>query len=121
MPLRVRKFCSRTNPGEPGTPTFVSYPHVIADGSITPGQHASFLGQEHDPFFVGQDPSADDFRLPELSLPANLVRQFSNRMLVTRSRCEACRLPLAQEEYRRIGSHPALHIRRFRSGSVART
>ena len=63
-----------------GTPTFVSYPHVIADGSITPGQHASFLGQEHDPFFVGQDPSAEDFRLPELSLPANLsAARLENR------------------------------------------
>src|SRR3954453_5147440 len=30
-------------------PTFVSYPHVIADGSVTPGQHASFLGKAHDP------------------------------------------------------------------------
>ncbi len=58
-----------------GTPTFVSYPHVIADGSITPGQHASFLGQQHDPFFIGQDPNAADFRLPELSLPENLSPQ----------------------------------------------
>jgi uncharacterized protein (DUF1501 family) len=62
----------RFAPAADGTPTFVAYPHVIADGSITPGQHASFLGQEHDPFFIGQDPSAADFRLPELSLPQNL-------------------------------------------------
>ena len=59
-------------PGKPGTPTFVSYPHVIADGSITPGQHASFLGQSHDPFFINQDPNDPNFRLPELSLPANI-------------------------------------------------
>ena len=32
-------------------PTFVSYPHTISDGSVTPGQHASFLGKRHDPFF----------------------------------------------------------------------
>src|SRR6185437_3246008 len=25
-------------------PTYVSYPYVIRDGSVTPGQHASFLG-----------------------------------------------------------------------------
>jgi hypothetical protein len=62
----------RFAPAARGTPTFVSYPHVIADGSITPGQHASFLGQQHDPFFIGQDPNGADFRLPELSLPANL-------------------------------------------------
>lgn len=54
-------------------PTFVSYPHVIADGSITPGQHASFLGKAHDPLFIPQDPNSPNFSLPELSLPANLT------------------------------------------------
>jgi hypothetical protein len=62
----------RFAPAPAGTPTFVSYPYVISDGSITPGQHASFLGPQYDPFFVSQDPNAADFRLPELSLPANL-------------------------------------------------
>ncbi len=37
-------------------PTSVSYPYVIADGSVTPGQHASFLGKAHDPLLVLQDP-----------------------------------------------------------------
>jgi hypothetical protein len=59
-------------PGPNDVPTFISYPHVIADGSITPGQHASFLGKVHDPLFIPQDPNAKDFALPELSLPANL-------------------------------------------------
>ncbi len=62
----------RFAPAAEGTASFVSFPHVIADGSITPGQHASFLGPSHDPFFIGQDPNTADFRLPELSLPANL-------------------------------------------------
>src|SRR5206468_1674161 len=53
-------------------PTFVAYPHVIADGSITPGQHASFLGKAHDPLFFTQDPNDPNFSLPELSLPADL-------------------------------------------------
>jgi hypothetical protein len=53
-------------------PTFVAYPHVIVDGSITPGQHASFLGKAHDPLFIAQDPNSPNFSLPELSLPANL-------------------------------------------------
>src|SRR5207302_10903495 len=70
----------RFAPGPVGTPTFVSYPHVISDGSITPGQHASFLGQTHDPFFINQDPNSADFHLPELSLPANLnPRRLENR------------------------------------------
>lgn len=59
-------------PGPDDVPTFISYPHVIADGSITPGQHASFLGKAHDPLFIPQDPNAKDFAMPELSLPANL-------------------------------------------------
>ena len=54
----------------PAIPTFVSYPHVLRDGSVTPGQTASFLGKAYDPFFVGQDPNKPGFRLPELSLPS---------------------------------------------------
>lgn len=57
---------------DPAVPTFVSYPHVLRDGSVTPGQTASFLGKPYDPFFIGQDPAASDFRLPELTLPASL-------------------------------------------------
>jgi hypothetical protein len=63
-----------------GMPTFVAYPHVLRDGSITPGQHASFLGKAHDPLFISQDPNSPDFRLPELSLPDNLsLERLSNR------------------------------------------
>jgi hypothetical protein len=62
----------RFAPAGPGVPSFVSYPYVIRDGSITPGQHASFLGAGHDPFFISQDPNSTDFRLPELSLPESL-------------------------------------------------
>jgi hypothetical protein len=64
----VDKLAPSTN----GMPTFVSYPHVISDGSITPGQHASFLGKAHDPLFFGEDPSSPGFKLPELSLPDGL-------------------------------------------------
>jgi len=53
-------------------PTAVSYPYVIADGSVVPGQHASFLGKSHDPFFFSQDPNSSSFSLPELTLPANI-------------------------------------------------
>lgn len=62
----------RLSPGDPELPTFVAYPHVMRDGEITPGQHASFLGKKHDPLLVTQDPAREDFRLPELSLPAEL-------------------------------------------------
>jgi hypothetical protein len=72
-------------PARAGMPTFVAYPHVIRDGSITPGQHASFLGKMHDPLFVGLDPNSPDFQLPELSLPGNLTLQrVQNRREVLR-------------------------------------
>lgn len=58
--------------GSSEIPTFVAYPHVIRDGSVTPAQHASFLGKVHDPFLVTQNPNSPDFALPELSLPKNL-------------------------------------------------
>ena len=53
-------------------PTFVALPYVIGDGTITPGQGASFLGKTHDPLLVTRDPNKTDFKLPELNLPANL-------------------------------------------------
>jgi len=57
---------------DPAVPTFMAYPYVLRDGSVTPGQTASFLGKPYDPFFIGEDPASPDFRLPELSLPASL-------------------------------------------------
>ena len=64
---------SRLNPGDdPATPSFVSFPHLLRDGSVTPGQSASFLGKTYDPFFISQDPGKPDFHLPELSLPESL-------------------------------------------------
>lgn len=60
---------SKLAPAAKGTATFVSFPHVIADGSITPGQNATFLGKSHNPLFVSDDPNKEGFKLPELSLP----------------------------------------------------
>jgi hypothetical protein len=62
----------RLAPNQNGMPTSVAYPHVIRDGSITPGQHASFLGKAHDPLFFETDPNQPGFKLPELSLPSDL-------------------------------------------------
>ncbi|MBM82166.1 MAG: hypothetical protein CMJ78_16490 [Planctomycetaceae bacterium] len=67
-------------PSKNGMPTFVSYPYTLADGSKTPGQGASFLGKLHDPLFIPNDPNGDDFRLPQLSLPAGVsAGRLSNR------------------------------------------
>ena len=62
----------KLSPAGGGMPTFVAYPHILRDGSITPGQHASFLGKAHNPLFFSQDPNAPDFGLPELQLPADM-------------------------------------------------
>jgi len=58
---------------DPSIPSFMAFPHVLRDGSVTPGQHASFLGKAYDPFFIGQDPNRANFRLPELTLPDALT------------------------------------------------
>ncbi len=69
---------------DPAIPTSVAYPHILRDGSVTPGQTASFLGKAFDPFFIGQDPNSSNFRLPELSLPADttLARLDDRRALL---------------------------------------
>lgn len=54
-------------------PTFVAYPYTVSDGSITPGQHASFLGKAFDPLTILREPHEPDFNLPELTLPDNLT------------------------------------------------
>jgi hypothetical protein len=66
-------------PAPKGVPTFVAFPHVIRDGSITPGQHASFLGKAHAPFLFTRDPNAADFRLPELTLPSSITPERMER------------------------------------------
>jgi len=59
-------------PSDGEMPAAISYPHTISDGSVTPGQHASFLGKNHDPLTVLQDPNSPAFKLPELSLPEGI-------------------------------------------------
>lgn len=75
----------RLSPAKTGMPTFVAYPHVLRDGSVTPGQHASFLGKAFNPLLITQDPNSPEFRLPELSLPGNLsLDRLENRKQVMR-------------------------------------
>jgi hypothetical protein len=57
---------------DPAMPSYVSYPHIISDGTPTPGQFASFLGKEHDPLFVPSDPNEPGFNLPQFSLPEGI-------------------------------------------------
>ena len=94
------------SPGERDMPTFVSYPHTIRDGSITPGQHASFLGKVHDPLFFRDDPNAADFRLPELSLPSSLpLERVTRRRELQRIVDRQARLLELSEEARGLDQY----------------
>jgi hypothetical protein len=96
----------RLAPARAGVPTFVAYPHVIRDGSITPGQHASFLGKAHDPLLILQDPNSPDFRLPELSLPASLTpERMENRREVLKLIDEQTELLEFSAKARGIDAH----------------
>jgi len=61
------------SPSQGEVPTSVHLPYVCSDGTMTPGQFASFLGKPHDPFLVTQDPNERTFTLPELSLPEGIT------------------------------------------------
>ncbi|MFO1063558.1 MAG: DUF1501 domain-containing protein [Pirellulales bacterium] len=67
-----------------GLPPFVGFPHVARDGTVTPGQHASFLGKRYDPFYFSSDPNSSSFALPELQLPqsVDLARLDRRRQLL---------------------------------------
>jgi hypothetical protein len=96
----------RLAPAKAGVPTFVAFPHVIRDGSITPGQHASFLGKAHDPLLILQDPNSPEFRLPELSLPANLTpERMENRREVLKLIDEQTELLEFSAKARGIDAH----------------
>ena len=66
--VRLSKFKMQSG----GVPSLISFPHVIRDGSVTPGQNAGFMWKMYDPFFIGQDPNSPDFNLPELVLPSGI-------------------------------------------------
>lgn len=67
-------------------PTAVSLPTMIADGPFrTPGEFAGFLGKQHDPLFITDDPNKPDFRVDQLSLPVDvpLARVADRRALLS--------------------------------------
>ncbi len=65
---------ARFAPGPPAHPRFVQLPQLATDvGNLTPGQFAGFLGRQYDPLAVVNDPSAPNFRVPELGLPSEMT------------------------------------------------
>jgi hypothetical protein len=63
---------SASLPDHHGLPKFVALPHVMYNVVQLPGQVAGFLGSAHNPFQLNADPSAPNFHLDELDLPAGL-------------------------------------------------
>ncbi|MBM3983687.1 MAG: DUF1501 domain-containing protein [Planctomycetes bacterium] len=58
-------------PRRDGIPNGVTLPHALIEGPLTwPGQHAGFLGPNHDPMLVTQDPNAPSFHMDTFALPA---------------------------------------------------
>jgi uncharacterized protein (DUF1501 family) len=65
---------ARFAPGRSTLPRFVQLPQLATDvGNLTPGQFAGFLGRQYDPLAVLKDPSAPNFNVAELSLPADVT------------------------------------------------
>lgn len=61
-------------------------PHVVlpekmgpTGGNLPHGQEAGFLGKQHDPFVLNADPSAKDFRVPDLLPPSDLPALRTDR------------------------------------------
>jgi len=76
----------RVLPGAGGLPAAITLPEQSAnDGNLTwPGQDAGFLGRSADPWLLNADPSAADFHIAGLTLPAEVpgARFASRRSLV---------------------------------------
>jgi hypothetical protein len=102
-------------------PGFVAFPHVIRDGAVTPGQHASFLGKAHDPLLVTLDPNAPDFRLPELSLPADVsVERLAQRQAIRELINQQADLEMISEKAAGISAHRARAVEMLTSPKLAR-
>jgi hypothetical protein len=64
---------ARFSPSSGPVPPFVQIPHVAFDQVYRcPGQWAGWLGKKYDPLLVVGDPNSPDYRVDELSLPADL-------------------------------------------------
>lgn len=61
-------------PDEDGMPSAITLPRHIANvgEKVWPGQDGGFLGRTVDPWLLTCDPSAEDFQVPDLQLPAEV-------------------------------------------------
>ncbi len=66
-----------------GLPSAITLPRRIANvgEKVWPGQDGGFLGRKFDPWLLTCDPSAEDFQIPDLTLPADVSTARLDRRL----------------------------------------
>jgi uncharacterized protein (DUF1501 family) len=111
---------ARFAPSRSALPRFVQLPQLATDvGNLTPGQFAGFLGRQYDPLAVLKDPSAADFNVAELSLPADvtaarlddretLLRRMDRQVKTLEKSAEARALSTYQERAVKLLTSPAV-------------
>jgi hypothetical protein len=70
-------------PRSDGVPKGVTLPNRLIEGPLTwPGQHAGFLGAEHDPWQIEQDVNAAQLREQSLAMPTGMtVERLASRQV----------------------------------------
>ncbi|MCI0379228.1 MAG: DUF1501 domain-containing protein [Gemmataceae bacterium] len=79
---------ARFRPPADGAPPFIALPEVIKDAAVNefPGLSGGFLGKRFDPILIEGTAERDGFRLPEITLPADVsgARLHERRSLLER-------------------------------------
>jgi Protein of unknown function (DUF1501) len=102
-------------PRHDGIPNGVTLPHSLIEGPLTwPGQHAGFLGQQHDPMLVTQDPNSPKFRMDAFTLPEGVD---PSRVVSRRGLLDQLESPGATDPAFRGHQHRAFEL--LSSGRVA--
>lgn len=72
---------AKLRPGDAGMPSHVIIPHLTNNGPAkSPGLLAGYLGANFDPFVLGANPNAEDFRVESAGLPDDVSRnRFDDR------------------------------------------
>jgi hypothetical protein len=97
---------ARLRPGVASMPRHVIIPDVVFNGPAkSPGQLAGYLGASYDPFVLGADPAAPDFRVDGVGLPEDMDRdRFGGRQTLLHQ------LDGRQRRLEQAGALDAMHV-----------
>jgi uncharacterized protein (DUF1501 family) len=111
---------ARFAPGRSSLPRFVQLPQLASDvGNLTPGQFAGFLGRAYEPLAVLKDPSASDFNVAELSLPADMTAaRLDDRTVLLRLVDRQARVLAESAEVRSLTTYQERAVRLLTSPAV---